>query len=505
MKILDILNDLSIQYSDYQLKQDLDYYDIDFYNDESVLATNILYYADHYIPTRVRGTILYFGKVPKTDQDYIVVEGQVSDVLRKLHHYFLIHNKERERVIMLMDFLSQTDSYSIKEIARRAAQILNNPVIVTNAAYKVLAIDDAGCQVDDPIFDNAKKYGYCTHESINMFEDEGITTKVVHTKSSIYINTGLARKIPRILSKIVIQDKTVAYIGVLEIKKKLDKNDLYMVDDICLLLKNEMEKDSSILDATNIVYESIIKDLLSQNISPTHLNERLEATLWKTKSYFRCTLITTRVDNKPIENTNYLIHKISESYHIKCIMHDHFILIINNYDHREEWHKQITFIENEASFFGLRVGISNEFRNLENLKTYYKEAKKAIDIASLLHIKDTAFYFAAFLPYYLMDCIDINTLKNLHNVYYERLLAHDQKHNTDYCKTLYYYVLYNSNINKTSTKLCIHRNSLTHRLEKIRDIANIPLEQGVVLQNYILFYQIQLYISRISEQSANKI
>lgn len=121
---------------------------------------------------------------------------------------------------------------------------------------------------------------------------------------------------------------------------------------------------------------------------------------------------------------------------------------------------------------------------------------RAADIALVLSAKDIAFYFVAFLPFYLMSLIDKERLISLHNVYYERLKAYDDRHGAGYLETLYYYVLYNCNAQKTAKRLSIHRNTLAHRLEKIAEVANIPMGNGIILQNFVLSYQIQLYLRK---------
>ncbi len=82
----------------------------------------------------------------------------------------------------------------------------------------------------------------------------------------------------------------------------------------------------------------------------------------------------------------------------------------------------------KARGFALKVGIGDEFSSLLELRRHYDEAFKAVDIALLLVAKDTAFYFAAFLPFYLMPLVGEEKLHNCHNVYYERLRAYDDKH-----------------------------------------------------------------------------
>ena len=158
----------------------------------------------------------------------------------------------------------------------------------------------------------------------------------------------------------------------------------------------------------------------------------------------------------------------------------------------------------KARGFALKVGISDEFSSLLELRLHYDEALKAVDIALLLGAKDTAFYFAAFLPFYLMSLVGEEKLHDCHNVYYERLRAYDDKHHSGYLETLYYYVLFNCNVQAAAARLHLHRNTLAHRLERIEENTNLPMGNGIVLQNFVLFYQIQLYLRKSGNQKALK-
>ena len=46
--------------------------------------------------------------------------------------------------------------------------------------------------------------------------------------------------------------------------------------------------------------------------------------------------------------------------------------------------------------------------------------------------------------------------------------------------------------------------TLAHRLERIEEITNLPMGNGIVLQNFVLFYQIQLYLRKSGNQKALK-
>ena len=56
------------------------------------------------------------------------------------------------------------------------------------------------------------------------------------------------------------------------------------------------------------------------------------------------------------------------------------------------------------------------------------------------------------------------------------LAEHDRKKDTQYCKTLYFYLVYSRSLQKTCDALFTHRNTVLYRIGKIRDDFLIPLD-----------------------------
>ena len=502
MKLTEILQQLDITTLSWRTTREKDYYNVDFFREEGTHYENVVYLsrkatADPHL------TVIFSDNVREENiaqEEYVITSTSLEVCFERLHRYFL---EKDENWFLIQPFISYflgTNNHDIKKIADKAVEVLENPVIITNSAYKVLAINDAGAMVDDPVFCSALQSGYCSAESIRSFEYEGITEKVLQTENAFLLSTGLAEKIPRILAKVVANGKIAAYVGILQVKRKITRQDLDMTELLCQILRKEIERDATLLDPTNIIYESIIRELVAGQITtPFVLQERLKASRWTTKKYFRCTLIAAYNQYKQIDNISYLVNKISASLAIKVIRYHNNILIVNNYDSREQWHRQIDMIEKEGKMLSLKIGVSNEFESLMDLGKYYREALNAVEIAMILKARDTVFYFAAFLPYYLISCVDRNVLKDCQNTYYSRLKKYDEKHHTSYIETLYYYILYNCSVQDAAQRLCVHRNTMAHRIEKIMEITNIPIHNGIVLQNFVLFHQIQMYLNKVEE------
>lgn len=500
MNLLDIARKLEIPVLSSGKAEEKEFYGVDYYRAGEEHGENIVYLSQERVDEQGLSLVYGEGVDSSSSPSSLSTSLPLEECFRRFHRYFLRQDRKLLLVKPFVSLFLSASDHDMKKIARKAAEILDNPIIITDAAYKVLAIDDAGAEVDDPIFEEGLRTGYCSSSSIALFEKERVTEKVLTSQEPFILSTGLARKVHRILGKVMIHGKVVAYLGVLESKRPFDQESLGNASLLCQILRHVFESDSSLLGGTNIIHESIIQEVMRGEIgSPLVLSERLKSARWKMRTHFRVTVVPTFNEHRSIDNIPYFIARISEKLRLKVVRYENNLLVVNNYDDPKEWHRQVAFIEKEARTLNLKVGISNEFSSLLDLRHYYEEALKAVSIALMIQAKDTTFYFAAFLPYYLISCVDKKTLRECRNVYYERLRRHDEKHRTEYVDTLYYYILFNCNANRAAERLSIHRNTLAHRLEKIVEISNINLQNGIILQNFVLFAQIQHYLEKAQD------
>ncbi len=505
MKLLELMESLNLEVVRNSLDEDREYYDVCRYSGDEELYRNILYISCLPVHGKKGITFLYPAELAgeKLDEPCICVKGPVMRTFHVLHQFFTRQNQSMYQIQPFINYLVSQSEHNIQSIIDHFAEVLNNPIILTNSVYKVLAINNKGLSDIDPIFDTALKTGYCDADAIRSFESEGVTQKVLSTANAILLTEGLAEKVPRILGKVVIGKETVAYIGILEKCRKFDSGDLNTAELLCEILQHEFEHDEALLYKTNIIYESIIQDILNGTLtSPLVLRDRISVSRWVPRTHFRCVLMTTQYHNQTVSNMTFLINTIRRGLNIKVIRYGNEILALANYSSLEEYENQIRGIAEEAEIFNLKVGVSEEFDDLLELPETYHQASSVIRIATALHAKDTVFKFSAFLPFYLISNIDAAVLRSCTNTYYMKLRQYDQKHGTDSVDTLYYYILYNCSINETAAKMNVHRNTLRYRLEKITELTGIDLSYGIDLQNYVLYHQIQRYLSCCTEPAS---
>ncbi len=123
--------------------------------------------------------------------------------------------------------------------------------------------------------------------------------------------------------------------------------------------------------------------------------------------------------------------------------------------------------------------ISNFFSHILDLNKHYKQAMKSINIIHMLEINGNIFYHDDLIFYHLLkDMSEDFELMDYCSQSVYKLLEYDMKNNTKYYLTLKTYIEEDKNAIKTADKLFVHRNTINYRLNKIKEIMDVDLDNG---------------------------
>jgi sugar diacid utilization regulator len=125
----------------------------------------------------------------------------------------------------------------------------------------------------------------------------------------------------------------------------------------------------------------------------------------------------------------------------------------------------------------LKAGVSNEFYDLASLPQFYKQAEIALkygnenDSTKWCHkFQDIAMVYSAHQACQELEPCFICAPDLL------RLKEYDKKNESDFYNTLKVYLQNNCNTALTSQNLYIHRSTLFYRLEKIKKLIELKLD-----------------------------
>lgn len=134
----------------------------------------------------------------------------------------------------------------------------------------------------------------------------------------------------------------------------------------------------------------------------------------------------------------------------------------------------------------LSMGISNDFRDLCMLRTYYRQAEAAMENGQIYAPSQKLFRFSDFvLPEMIANSLDGQPVESYFPRGLRKLLSHDKNSPISYLETLSVFLEENMSYAKTARRLYIHRSTLMERLARIETDLSMDLsnpDQRLLIQ-----------------------
>ncbi|WP_152398562.1 PucR family transcriptional regulator [Paenibacillus cellulositrophicus] len=128
-----------------------------------------------------------------------------------------------------------------------------------------------------------------------------------------------------------------------------------------------------------------------------------------------------------------------------------------------------------SSWEGVRMGIGRPGSLVEAHRSY-GEARTAVSIGYRLNQERRMFtYTEVEMIHLLQESTDPARLNQFVEEKVGVLAEHDRTHGTNYVRTLYHYMATGGSLNETSLRMFIHRNSVNYRMDRIKSILDLDL------------------------------
>lgn len=386
-----------------------------------------------------------------------------------------------------MLFKALIESNDLEQIVDLSAKLINNPLIVIDSSYNVLAYSKS-IPVEDYQWKENIARGYLTYEYIAALNNlEGIKNEP--DSNEPFITLCVMSPILRKFSKLILNGLFLGYYIAIESNSKFDETDdsLYLLISSVIAKKVSVERNIT-LHNKNQTYEGLMVDILDSNfINRTTFYEGIKGSVFDVNIPFK--VIT--VDLSTYKNFNSLNEHFKKS--IKGALPDawsvyykkHIVILMDGrQDSKKNNLRQFErfLIEND-----LRSGISDLFTDLYLLPKYYKQAISALHFSRILSDRNAIVLYDKYKFYDLIQNFDnsenlldycCSTVKDIKH--------YDIKRGTNYFETLFQYLACNKSLLETSKLLFIHKNTVAYRIAKIKELFNLDFSD--FYHNFELYY-----------------
>jgi sugar diacid utilization regulator len=266
-----------------------------------------------------------------------------------------------------------------------------------------------------------------------------------------------------------------------------------------LLNDNRNGSDFRFKDAENALIEFLEGNITSRSMlmeclrySELDLNSEYYLLLVNVKNY--------NISNDRIENIKDYFSQLQIKYISVYYKEDIVVLLqsrISASDIMEKLKKNENMKEWNTTFV-----FSDRFSDLYQIPFYYNQAEHARDIASkMLKNQQVVSYDSVRLLDMLLSKPTQSDYANYIGSEYMQIYQYDKDHETCYFDTVYQYILNDRSLNHTADSMFIHKNTVSYRINKARELFSLDLDNLQTCMNIIAAYLlIQLNESSLLEK-----
>jgi len=396
-----------------------------------------------------------------------------------------------ENSLKMLEALAEESS--LQRLVEIGYEMFGNPILLIDMSLKTIAFASNSKITDDPVWNEFVNSGYPSLSLVNYYASNKIN-QVINQSESPFIWTDSYSKYPRIMSKVVFGGKLIAVLSIIAHDKPLQDSDLELADLLSKAISIELQKNKFIHYSRGLMHENFIEELLTGKIKDgTIIDERIKVL----NINLRKNLYTLTLDISDFDSTKgsliYLRNELEQKMpNSKAVVHDDKIVLIISYDDDRQYNKsEINKLKMFLKTKQLFAGMSRCFYSLEEVQEHYLQSYNALKLGMLLNKKEYFFPYEEYAIYHFAEsCSDIKNLKRNCHPSLLKLIEYDKDNNTDYTRSLYTYIINSKNISESANALNIHRNTMFYRLEKIKSITDIDLNNSNIFLHLHLSFKI---------------
>ncbi len=391
----------------------------------------------------------------------------------------------------------------LQHIIDVAYEVLGNPMFVSDLGYNILAFNK-NANVGDPSWPTASREAELeAYERIKKLNDCGVFKRLYESLEPCIENFDYSPT-RWMANKIVIKEKNIGHIAVVELHKPFVDMDLVLLQFLCEIVASELQKETISSGHFNNDFEHFLIDVLDQKITkPETVHKQGQKLKLNQQKYL---LLATISFGKKAQNgmsLSYLKGIVKRLLRTeKIILYQNKITVFLASDKKAELSEIVKprfrdFLETNE----MNVGISQHFDDLTQLSKYYLQSVKAVELGTTLTPKENIFYYQNYAIYHLLETAGtLSNLKDFCDPVLMELLAYDKQYKTDYYHNLLIYLNNDGNVTKSAEYFQIHRNSMKYRIKKIEEILSISLSDMETKFSLVLSDKI---VSFLAEQNVN--
>ncbi|MEK5414062.1 hypothetical protein BSK49_13470 [Paenibacillus odorifer] len=397
-------------------------------------------------------------------------------------------------------FTAYISGAGLSAIVQTAAELLQNPVIVFDCSFKIVAHSDLS-DIDDYIWSDNIRKGYCSYDFIAAVSKMNSVQRGKQSDES-YEVTCEETSNSKLISKIKVAGKQIGNVLLLGCTNPFRARDNELLSITATILAEEMGKNSYYRNAKNIKVEDFICALLEEQLQDNRIiQDRMRSAGLKFGNQLLVLLFDLTWYEGSGRYDDYLRERLQQLFPgSPSTYYDGQIVMIHDGNLSKELvNKQL---QEFLAQTGISLGISNMFTNLTQCRRHYLHSRNAIRIGTILSPQQQLTYYSDIQLY---EMLSADVVFNEDNNYYHpellKLQEYDTVHQSNLYHTFYVYLKNNRNMQITSDELYIHRNTLRYKLDLISRLLDTDFTDSEKMLSYYVSYKVAAFCEKAREQT----
>ncbi|MEL1135650.1 PucR family transcriptional regulator ligand-binding domain-containing protein [Desulfitobacterium sp. THU1] len=362
------------------------------------------------------------------------------------------------------------------------------------------------------VYDKNFKCIQSTHSALERFQvpeefalRENLNDKFFYYRQSVTYPELEGQCIPQVVVPIQAFNQIKGYLTIVELNKPIIDMDFISIEQAATVTTLDMVKRFAVKEVEYKFKNDLLEHILSGELGSTNAQERINLMEWDlNRSYYVVLFNLKNLDSYHAEHRSQhkmalqsikteitsLISGMIKTHTRDFIIGnkvDKIVLLLPVNDSQENSLVKVKRIVQEAQVqlrkrmkkLCVEVGIGDVANGAEEIPRSYKEALDALSYGGMLHDGNAVVAFSD-LGVFRILCkfAERNSLEEFIPKSLLKILKHDQENAAELLKTLEIFLECNGNASKAAKELFIHYKTILYRLERIKEIAQLDLEDS---------------------------
>lgn len=396
----------------------------------------------------------------------------VYNIVQEILYHQLSANLKKEEL-----FESLQTGAGIEALAKIAFSYFNNPIAICDTSFTVLLQIPDNEATDDIVEENGRYF--VKDMSIDSMRSEKVIDKLFHARAP-FVEKRTKYEYEWLYSNIRINEAVVGYICIRSKNQPFTETDIDFSAVFAKTLSIEMQKSEFFMQKTGLRYEYFLNDLLNGRFSDeetirkraTHLGRTLDQYFWMIIFFH--------------EKGSRMRMHITSGYFVEQ-MHAIFpngmtvfcqgmpVLLLSRNNPEPFQPVQIKKLNDFLQFNRMNCAVSYCFTNIMETPYYFNQVQTCDMLYAFENTRIVQYEDVAMQHLLQLATKDLPLISFIHPKV-RALLKYDKQHKTMFAKTLRCYLANGRNITKTALELGIHKSTLSYRIGKIAEIAQLSTE-----------------------------